>query len=430
MQVDLLIENGRLATLAGGSGARCGQAMRDVGWMERGVLGIRGGNIVFVGDAQAAVKAGLTPAETWDAGGRLITPGLVDPHTHLVHAGSRVNELRLKLEGVPYLDILRQGGGILATVRETRQATEVELVRQACLSLTRMLEQGVTTVEAKSGYGLDRETELKQLRVARWLENEQPVELVSTFLGAHALPPEYRGNADGFLAHMRTVAAEVRRDRLAEFCDIFCEDGVFSVPQSRQYLSACRELGFALKLHADEIEPLGGAELAAELGAVSVDHVIHASRQGLTACAKAGVILVLLPGTSWNLGAKPADARFIIDQAEGAVALATDYNPGSCPSESLQLMMALAANLYRMTPEEILTAVTRNAAYAIGRGRRIGSLEVGKQADICVWETDDLAYIPYHFGINHIRAVFKRGVQVVDNGRVVAADVRTTGGEA
>jgi imidazolonepropionase len=393
--------------------------MRNVGYIEHGVVGIKDGKLVFVGDADAAEEARMTAAQTFDAGGRLVTPGLIDPHTHLVHAGSRENELSLKLQGVSYLEILQQGGGILATVRSTREATEAELVAQAKTSLRRMLEQGVTTVEAKSGYGLDRDTELRQLRVARLLNEEQPVELVSTFLGPHALPPEYREDADTFLDLMIQVADEVRAEGLAEFCDIFCEEGVFSVEQSRRFLQACREKGFALKIHADEIEPLGGAELAAELGATSVDHVINASREGLAACAKAGVITVLLPGTSWNLGAKPADARFILDDAEGAVALATDYNPGSCPTESLQLIMAFAANLYKMTPEEILTAVTRNAAYAVGRGHLVGTIEVGKQGDLCVWNTDELAYIPYHFGINHVDAVFKRGVQVVKGGRLL-----------
>ncbi|MCL6626585.1 MAG: imidazolonepropionase [Alicyclobacillus shizuokensis] len=420
MQVDLLIRNGRLATLAGGEGPRRGRAMRDMGYVEGGVVGIKDGKLVFVGDAAAAERARLEAKTTVDAGGRLVTPGLVDPHTHLVHAGSRENELSLKLNGVPYLDILRRGGGILATVRATREAGEQELLAQAKVSLARMLEQGVTTVEAKSGYGLDRETELRQLRVARALNDAQPVDVVSTFLGPHALPPEYREDADTFLDMMLELADEVRAQGLAEFCDIFCEEGVFSVSQSRRFLQACKEKGFALKIHADEIEALGGAELAAELGATSVDHVINASRAGLAACAQAGVIAVLLPGTSWNLGAKPADARFILDQAEGAVALATDYNPGSCPTESLQLIMAFAANLYKMTPEEILTAVTRNAAHAVGRGHLVGTIEVGKQADLCIWNTDELAYIPYHFGINHIQAVFKRGVQVVRAGRVLA----------
>ncbi|MBX6353230.1 MAG: imidazolonepropionase [Thermoflavifilum sp.] len=419
MKLDVLITNARVATLAGGSGPRRGRAMRDVGWVTPGAVGWKDGVIRFVGPMADVARHGLEADAVVDAGGRLVTPGLVDPHTHLVHAGSRENELALKLDGVPYLEILRQGGGILSTVRATRAADEPALMAQARTSLRRMLAQGVTTVEAKSGYGLDEATELKQLRVAQQLCSSQPVELVSTFLGPHALPPEAGGDAGAFLDQMLAVAAQVRREGLAEFADIFCEAGVFSVEQSRRYLARCRELGFQLKIHADEVEPLGGAELAAELGAVTADHVIAASDNGLRACVEAGVILVLLPGTSWNLGAAPARARFILDDLGGAVALATDYNPGSCPTESLQLIMAFAANLYRMTPEEILTAVTRNAAYAVGRGHRIGTLEAGKQADVILWQTDSLAYIPYHFGVNHVDQVYKRGVLVVANGQVL-----------
>lgn len=418
--LDLMMVHGRLATLAGGAGPRCGRAMNNVGYIEDGVVGIRDGKIAFVGTAEEAKAAQLEATQTWEANGRLITPGLVDPHTHLIHAGSREDELAMKLAGKSYLEILEAGGGILSTVNATREASEESLRAEAEGSLRRMLEHGTTTVEAKSGYGLNREAELKQLRVAKVLLQRQPVEIVSTFLGPHAIPPEYAGRADEFLDEMIAMLNEIHTQGLAEFADIFCEQGVFSVTQSRRFLTACKQQGLGVKIHADEIEPLGGAELAAELGAVSADHLPAASQEGLRALAPAGVVAVLLPGTSWNLRAKQhAKARYLIDEANAAVALATDYNPGSCPTESLQLMMAFAANLLNMTPEEILTAVTRNAAYAIGRGHKVGSLEVGKQADICVWNTSELAYIPYHFGINHIRSVFKKGVEVVQGGRVV-----------
>ncbi|OFW76181.1 MAG: imidazolonepropionase [Alicyclobacillus sp. RIFOXYA1_FULL_53_8] len=421
--MDLIIVNARLATLAGGEGPKRGQEMKNVRYVEDGVLGIREGRIQFVGsrmEAQAAGVTAVTGAQTWDAKGRLVTPGLVDPHTHLVHGGSRENELAMKQAGKAYLEILAAGGGILSTVRSTRAASEEELLEQAAVSLRRMLEQGATTVEAKSGYGLDRDTELKQLRVAKQLNSRQPVELVSTFLGPHAIPTDYKGRADEFLDEMTTLLDEIREQGLAEFADIFCEEGVFSVEQSRRFLEAAKAKGFGLKIHADEIESLGGAELAAELGAVSADHLPASSPAGLKALADAGVVAVLLPGTSWNLRAKQhAKARYLIDEAQAAVALATDYNPGSCPTESLQLIMAFAVNLLGMTPEEVLTAVTRNAAYAIGRGDVIGSLEVGKQADICIWNTTQLAYIPYHFGVNHIAAVFKKGVPVVRDGKMV-----------
>lgn len=413
MKLDVLITKARLATLAGGRGPFCGRAMRNIGLIEEGVIGFRGAQIAFVGDTAEAERARIEADLILDVEGRLVTPGLIDAHTHLVHAGSRENELVLKLQGKSYLEILQEGGGIHATVRATRSASEEDLEQRASRSLRSMLLQGVTTVEAKSGYGLDRDTELKQLNVAKRLNQLQPIEIVSTFLGPHAVPESHIGREEDFLNEMIKVAMEVKEQNLAEFCDIFCENGVFSLAQSRHYLSVCRSLGFQLKIHADELEPLGGAGLAAELRAVTADHVVAAKPGDLMACAQSGVILVLLPGTSWNLGSKPANARFILDEAQGAVAIATDYNPGSCPSESLQLMMAFAVNQYRMTPEEVLTAVTRNAAWAVGRGDRIGSLEVGKQADVCIWDTASLAYIPYHFGTNHIWAVFKRGQRVV-----------------
>lgn len=423
--LDLLIVGGRLATVAGGDGPRRGADMRDVGYIEDGVIGIADGVIRFVGSRTEADALGLQADAIWAAEGRLITPGLIDPHTHLVHAGSREHELAMKLGGMSYLEILAQGGGILSTVRATRAASAQGLAAQARVSLDRMLVHGTTTVEAKSGYGLDADTELRQLRVARDLNDVQPIEIVSTFLGPHAIPPEYAAEPEVFLDQMIALLDDIRSEQLADFCDIFCEHGVFTVEQSRRFLQASQARGFGVKIHADEIESLGGAELAAELRASSADHLPAASRTGLDALAQAGVIPVLLPGTSWNLRAKRhADARYLIDEARAAVALATDYNPGSCPTESLQLVMAFAANLLGMSPEEILTAVTRNAAYAIGRGARIGSLEPGKQADLCVWNTRALAYIPYHFGVNHIQSVFKRGVRVVQDGRIVDEGAR------
>jgi len=415
-----VIRHARVATLAGGNGPRCGRAMRNMGLLDDAVVAAADGVITFVGTEAEFAGSGLEARQTVDANGRLLTPGLIDPHTHLVHGGSRQQELAMKLAGKSYLEILAAGGGILSTVQSTRAATDGELTQKALKSLRIMLEQGTTTVEAKSGYGLNRETELRQLQVARKLNELQPVEVVPTFLGPHALPPEYQGRPHEFLQTMVDMLDEVKEQGLAEFCDIFCETGVFSVEESRFFLSECQRRGFALKIHADEIEPLGGTELAAQLGAVSVEHLLAASKEGLQAIAKSGTIAVLLPGTSWNLqSSQHADARYMIDEAGGAVALATDYNPGSCPSESLQLIMSMGCNALGMTPEEVLTAVTRNAAYAINRGHRLGTLEVGKQADMCLFDTDDLAYIPYHFGINHVKHVFKGGRQVVRDGRLL-----------
>lgn len=394
--------------------------MQDIGLLEDAVVGVQDGRIAYVGSAREAAAAGVTGRETVDAGGRLLTPGLVDPHTHLVHAGSREYELAKKLAGVPYLQILAEGGGILSTVRSTRSATEGELLAQAKRSALRMLLHGTTTVEAKSGYGLDHDTELSQLRVAKRLGSEIPIDVVSTFLGPHAIPPEYKADPDAFIDQMIALLPEVKSEQLAEFADIFCETGVFTVEQSRRFLQAAKDHDLGVKIHADEIEPLGGAELAAELQAVSADHLLQASKDGLRALADAGTVTVLLPGTSWNLhSSEHADARFLIDEVNAPVALATDYNPGSCPTESMQLIMVLAANQLRMTPEEILTAATRNAAYAVDRGREIGSIEVGKQADFCLFEATNPAYLVYHFGINHIHSVWKRGQRVVQRGQLV-----------
>lgn len=417
VKLDLLITHANIATMQSPAGPRRGRAMQDIGLMEDAVVGVQAGRIAYIGSAREAAATGTTAEETVDAGGRLLTPGLVDPHTHLVHAASREHELAKKLAGVPYLQILAEGGGILSTVRSTRAASEDDLLAQAKRSALRMLLHGTTTVEAKSGYGLDRDTELRQLRVAQRLCSEVPIDVVPTFLGPHAVPPEAKENPDTFIDAMIALLPEIKSERLAEFADIFCETGVFTVEQSRRFLQAAKDSGFGLKIHADEIEPLGGAELAAELHAVSADHLLQASKDGLRALADAGTVTVLLPGTSWNLGSSDhADARFLIDEVGAPVALATDYNPGSCPTESMQFIMALAANQLRMTPEEILTAATLNSAYAVGRGDSVGSIEVGKQADFCLFEATNPAYLVYHFGINHIHSVWKRGQRVVSHG--------------
>ncbi|WP_124727248.1 imidazolonepropionase [Staphylospora marina] len=421
-RIDLLIHNiGQLVTMKGSPGPRRGAEMSDTGTVSGGAVAIADGVIVAAGpeaDVRQAV-AGLRTERTLDAEGRLVTPGLVEPHTHLVHGGSREHEYHLKLQGVPYLDILAQGGGILSTVRATRAASEDQLYEKARKSLDLLMLFGATTVEAKSGYGLTLEDELKQLRVAKRLNETHPVELVSTFMGAHAVPEEYKGRSGEYVRLViEEMLPEVKRQGLAEYCDVFCEHGVFSVEESRQILFAAKKLGFGLKLHADEIEPLGGARLAAELGCVSAEHLLAATDEGLRAMRDAGVIAVCLPATSFNLRAPHARARDMIDMGL-AVALSTDYNPGSSPTESLQLVMTLACLNLGMTPEEVITAMTVNAACAIGRGDRIGSLEPGKQADLVLYNADNPAYLPYHFGINHVDTVIKRGEIVVSGGQIV-----------
>lgn len=420
--VDLLIHRiGTLITMQGKPEARRGSEMADVTAVSDGAVAIRDGAIVAAGPEEDVLAqiGGSQVLETLDAQGMLATPGLIDPHTHLVHGGSRENELSLKLKGVSYLDILAQGGGILSTVRATRSSTEDELYKKAKKSLDTMLLYGVTTAEAKSGYGLTLADELKQLRVARKLQEDHPVDLVSTFMGAHMVPEEYKGRSAEYVRHViEDMLPEVRRQDLAEFCDVFCEHGVFSVEESARILTAARELGFGIKIHADEIEPMGGAQLAGKLGCISAEHLIAASDEGLEAMQRAGVVAVCLPATSFNLRLKQhARARRMLEIGL-AVALSTDYNPGSSPTESIQLAMTLGCLNLGLTPEEVITAVTINAAHAIGKADTAGSLEPGKQADLVLFDAPNLAYLPYHFGINHVHTVIKKGKIVVSEGRL------------
>lgn len=347
-----------------------------------------------------------------DAGGRLATPGLVDCHTHLVFGGWRQHEIPLKLQGAGYLDILKAGGGILDTVAKTRQAGEDELYSKAREALDQMLAMGTTTVEAKSGYGLDTAQELKQLRVAARLNQAHAADIVSTFLGAHAVPPEYKGRADQYVDMLvGQMLPAIKAEGLAEFCDVFCEDSVFDVAQSRRVLEAAKALGFGVKIHADEIEEIGGARLAGEIGAISAEHLIATGPGGIEAMASGGVIAALLPATSFYLGKPYAPAREMI-AAGIPVAVATDYNPGSCPSFCLQFCVNMAYLKYRLFPEEVLTAVTLNAACAIGRGHAVGTLEAGKQADVVIWNAPDFETLCYRFGLNQAHTVIKGGKAV------------------
>ncbi|MBT2574914.1 imidazolonepropionase [Bacillus sp. ISL-51] len=410
-QIDTILTNiGQLLTMES-SGPRAGKSMQDLHIIEDAVVGIHDQRIVFAGKKGA--EAEYEADDMIDCGGRLVTPGLVDPHTHLVFGGSREKELNLKLQGISYLDILAQGGGILSTVKETKAASEEELIEKGLFHLGRMLSYGITTAEVKSGYGLDKETELKQLITAKKLQERQPIDLVSTFMGAHAIPPEDRDSPDEFLNRMIALLPEIKEKQLAQFADIFTETGVFTVSQSRRYLKKAAEAGFGLKIHADEIDPLGGAELAAELHAVSADHLVGASDEGIQQLAASGTIAVLLPGTTFYLGKHTyARAREMID-AGVRVSLATDFNPGSSPTENLQLIMSIAALHLKMTAEEIWHAVTVNAAYAIGKGEEAGQLKAGRSADLVIWEAPNYMYIPYHYGVNHVYRVIKDGKTVV-----------------
>lgn len=353
--------------------------------------------------------------QTIDAQGRLVTPGLIDAHTHLVFGGWRQNEIPLKLKGAGYLDILRAGGGILSTVRATRKASEEELFEKSRAFLDEMLAQGVTTAELKSGYGLDKETELKQLRVIKRLNEVHPMDTVATYLGAHAIPEEYALRSGEYIDFIISdMLPEIKRQSLAEFCDVFLETGVFGVEESRRLLTAAREMGFGLKIHADEIDELGGSQLAGELGAVSAEHLIATGERGMEALARGGVIAALLPCTSLYLNKSFARARDMI--AHGIpVAVATDFNPGSCPSLNIGLCMTMAYLKYRMTPEEILSSVTINAACAVNRGGSIGTIEPGKKADMVIWNAEDMEMLCYRMGSNLAGTVIKNGTIVKNN---------------
>lgn len=401
----LLIENiGLLATPQGVS-ANKGPSQGDIHYLCDAWLLVEGGHIAALGTGEPPKSDSVR----LDAGGKLVTPGLVDAHTHLIFGGWRQNELGMKLHGVSYLEILAHGGGILSTVKATREAAEEVLFEKAWDALDEMLDLGVTTAEAKSGYGLDLETELKQLRVIRRLNDEHPIDLAATFLGAHAVPAEYKDKREDYLRLLceESIPA-VAEEKLADFCDVFCETGVFSAEESRRILECGKRYGLVPKIHADEIDPIGGSQLTAEVGAISAEHLIVCPPEGFEAMAKAGTVACCLPATSFYLGSTYAPVREMIN-AGVPVALASDFNPGSCPSLNLQFVMNLGCLRYRMTPEEVLTAVTLNGAAAINRSDRIGSLEVGKQADLVIWDAPDLDYICYRMGSNLVKTVIKKG---------------------
>lgn len=413
MKATLVIEKiQNLITIQGENKPRAGKLQGQIGLIENGIIAIKDDEIIYVG--QGSLPVGIeTDYETIiiDGTGKTVTPGLIESHTHLVHGGSREHELTMKLEGRDYLEILAAGGGIHSTARATEKAAFDELYKKAEKSLNTMLGFGVTTVEAKSGYGIGSfDTELKQIEVANKLNNNHPVDILSTFMGAHAVPDEYKHNSNDFVKKLTDeMIPYIAEKKLAKFCDVFCEEGVFSVDQSRIILNAAKENGLIPKVHADEIVSLGGAELAAEVGCISAEHLIGASDQGIKDMAEKGVIAVLLPGTSFNLqkGTKARARRMIEENVP--VAISTDYNPGSCPSENMQLMMTLASLTLKMVPEEVIVAVTMNAAAALGIENEVGSLQVGKKADVAIFDAPNLDYMIYHFGINHTDKVIKNG---------------------
>jgi len=423
MTVSLLIKNAAQVVTSHGASAKplVGEALGRIEVIEDGAVAVSGDQISAVGPTTEIIKQIETDRQTQiiDAAGKVVLPGLVDPHTHVVFGGSREHELSLKLQGVPYLEILARGGGILSSVEATRDASEEQLVERGIKYCRQMLAQGTTTAEAKSGYGLSTEAELKTLRAVRRVAAAQPVDLVPTFLGAHAVPKEFKGEPDRYLnLVIEEMLPQIVEQKLARYCDVFCEEGVFSIEQSRRLLMAARAAGLELKLHADEIVPLGGAELAAELGAVSADHLLVISDRGIEKMAAAGVIAVLLPGTTFYLREEHyAPARKMIE-AGVPVALATDFNPGSSPNNNLQLVINIACLYLRMSPAEVINAITINAAHALGRAATIGSIEENKTADLVIFDAPNYDYLAYRYGTNLVEKVIKNGTVVVEGGSV------------
>ena len=412
---NIIIYNASQVVTCSGFAGKRGREMNDLHVIEGGTVVVTDGRISHVlraGEPLPVDEAGYTVI---DATGKAMLPGFVDPHTHFVFGGYREEEFSWRMRGDSYMEIMNRGGGIVNTTRATREASEDELFEVGRRRLDAMLRLGITTVEGKSGYGLDRDTELKQLRVMRRLNEAHPADIVSTFMGAHATPAEWKGREDEFIDfNIREMFPLVAKEGLAEFADIFCEKDVFTIEQSRRYLQAAREQGFKLKIHADEIVQFGGAELAGELHCISADHLLQASDAGIRAMADAGVVATLLPLTAFSLRETFARGREMID-AGCMVALATDLNPGSSFSASVPLLFALACIYMKLSPEEAVTAFTINSAAAIDRADRIGSIDVGKQGDLVLLQFPSYKFLPYHVGMNIVDTVIKQGEVVVQN---------------
>ncbi len=409
-KVDLLVINAKqLLTLAGKAAPRVGKEMSELGLIEDGAIAVKDGLIVATGTTDE-LKAQFEADDIVDATDRVVMPGFVDPHSHPIFVHTRENEFAMRIQGKSYVEISQSGGGIRSTMNSTRDADEDLLFELAKKRISKLISVGTTTLEAKSGYGLTTESELKQLRVIKRLNDELPIDIVPTFMGAHEFPTEYKENHEAYLKILEDeMLPAVAEQGIAKYCDIFTELHVYNIEESRRVLTKAKELGLKLKMHADEIEPIGGAELAAELGCESADHLGAASDEGIEAMAKAGVIATLLPGTIFSLGMKGyARARKMIDSGV-PVALATDYNPGSCNADSQQIIATLGCLQMKMLPEEVIVATTINAAYAIGMGDRVGSLEKGKQANFLVMDMPNFGFLPYHFGSNNCEKIYING---------------------
>ncbi|GAB4160776.1 MAG: imidazolonepropionase [Candidatus Promineifilaceae bacterium] len=423
--IDMLIHSAAqvcVVPAVGAAGSRQpqrGKALGNLGLIPDGAVAIHQGRILETGPSVALQKQYQADI-TIDAAGQCVLPGFVDPHTHIPWIGDRANEFEQRLAGATYMEIMAAGGGIMSTVNRTRQASLAELVADNLPRLQRMLAYGTTSAEAKTGYGLNQAAELKQLAAMAALNAQQPIELSLTFLPAHAVPTEYRGRTDEYvdlIIHemLPAAAAWAADQRLTLFCDVFCEEGVFDLPQTRRILSAAQELGFRLKVHADEFVGLGGTALAVEMGAISADHLVRTPASDIAALGRSHTIAVGLPGTPFGLAERDYTPAAAILEAGGALALATDCNPGTCWCESMQMVIALACRYMGLTQAQAVAAATLNAAFAIGRGEEIGSLDAGKQADILILNTPDYRHLGYRFGVNLVQTVIKRGQVVIQH---------------
>jgi imidazolonepropionase len=420
MNAELLIHSAaQLLTLAGPHPRR-GAAMSDLGLIEDGAVAICDGRIVAAGPT-AEVRAEFTATEEINAAGKVVMPGFVDPHTHAVWAGDRADEFEMRLRGATYMEIMAAGGGIMSTVRATREASLDELITQSSRRLDGMLAHGTTTAEVKTGYGLDVENELKLLHAIHTLDKTHPMTLVPTFLGAHAVPAEHKGNEDAYVdlvvEEMLPVVVATGRELFPTpypfFCDVFCEEEAFTLEQSRRILEAAKKLGLGLKIHADEFKPLGGTRLAVELGAISADHLVCTPPDEVELLAQSDTVAVALPGTPFGLGHRDYTPARAIIAAGGALALATDLNPGTCWCESMPFIIALACRYMKLTAAEAIVAATINAACAVGLAHEIGSLGTGKQADLVIVNLPSYRHLAYRFGTNPVHTVIKAGQRVV-----------------
>ena len=406
--VDLIIKNaGELLTLSDSLKEESG-----LGIIINGAISVKKGKIFWVGktaELQKEFVLGEGGREI-DATGKVVLPGLIDSHTHLIFAGSREHEFEQRIQGLSYLEIAERGGGILSTVEATRKASFEELFILGKKRLNRMLSKGVTTIEAKSGYGLSPQDESKILKVMKALQRSHPVDIVPTFLGAHTVPKEFKDDRDRYVDLLtEEMIPQVAEEQLAEFCDVFCEEKAFNLEESKRILETGKRCGLKPKIHADQLSSGGGADLAAEVGAYSADHLEYVSQTGIERMAEKKVAAVLLPGASFFLSMKKLPPVREMIQRGLAVSLATDLNPGSSMTESLPLMMTMGCTLYRMTPKEVIQATTIHAAKSVGREKEIGSLEVGKKADILILDIPNYKYLPYHFGVDHVECVIKAG---------------------